>query len=211
MAGARGTTCQRSHALPQLCDDRGGPVGRRDERQTHFTLVLDGQRRTRTWRPLPVGRQCGRRHSSVRTAVALLAHVGDSQATSVGWRFAFRPMAAGRTKLMLTHTAHLSAHWDEYGPGAAGVGWELTLLGLAIHVARSSAAMPDEVRFFHFACGKGVHRGQQRRMGEGVGRGRNAAGGRRRGGQAHDRVLHRRICRACLRVGRGWTSTLRYS
>ena len=54
---------------------------------------------------------------------------------------------ASRTKLMLTHTAHLSAHWDEYGPGAAGVGWELTLLGLAIHIARSSAGMPDESAF----------------------------------------------------------------
>ena len=54
---------------------------------------------------------------------------------------------AGRTKLTLTHTAHLSAHWDEYGPGAAGVGWELTLLGLAIHVSRSNAGMPDEAAF----------------------------------------------------------------
>ena len=26
-------------------------------------------------------------------------------------------------RLILTHTAHLSGHWDQYGPGAVGVGW----------------------------------------------------------------------------------------
>ena len=41
----------------------------------------------------------------------------------------------GHVRLMLTHTAHLSEHWGEYGPGAAGVGWELGLMGLAIHLA----------------------------------------------------------------------------
>ena len=54
---------------------------------------------------------------------------------------------AGRAKLTLTHTAHLSQHWDDYGPGAAGVGWELTLLGLAVHLSQSSDAMPDEAAF----------------------------------------------------------------
>ena len=36
---------------------------------------------------------------------------------------------AGRARLTLTHTAHLSQHWDHYGPGAAGVGWEMGLVG----------------------------------------------------------------------------------
>ncbi len=42
---------------------------------------------------------------------------------------------AGHARLTLTHTAHLSEHWDEYGPGATGVGWEMGLLGLALHLA----------------------------------------------------------------------------
>ena len=55
---------------------------------------------------------------------------------------------AGRARLTLTHTAHLSDHWREYGPGAAGVGWDLGLLGLAIHVARPSEPKLDEAAFF---------------------------------------------------------------
>ena len=40
-------------------------------------------------------------------------------------------------RLTLTHTAHLSEHWGEYGPGAVGVGWELGLLGLAMYLTHT--------------------------------------------------------------------------
>ena len=53
----------------------------------------------------------------------------------------------GRARLALTHTALLSEHWGEYGPGAVGVGWELGLLGLASHVAQPSAAKLDEATY----------------------------------------------------------------
>ena len=54
---------------------------------------------------------------------------------------------AGGARLALTHTALLSPHWDEYGPGAAGVGWEMGLLGLAMHLAQPAAPKPDEAAF----------------------------------------------------------------
>ena len=53
----------------------------------------------------------------------------------------------GRARLTLTHTAHLSDHWYEYGPGAVGVGWELGLMGLAFHLTQPTAPQPDEVEF----------------------------------------------------------------
>ncbi len=54
---------------------------------------------------------------------------------------------AGRARLTLTHTAHLSPHWDEYGAGATGIGWEMGLLGLALHLADPAAPKPDEAAF----------------------------------------------------------------
>ena len=54
---------------------------------------------------------------------------------------------AGRARLTLTHTARLSPHWDEYGPGATGIGWEMGLLGLALHLADPTAPKPDEAAF----------------------------------------------------------------
>ena len=54
---------------------------------------------------------------------------------------------SGSARLTLTQTAHLSEHWDEFGPGAVGVGWELGLLGLAIHLEHPDAPKPDEADF----------------------------------------------------------------
>ena len=58
-----------------------------------------------------------------------------------------RDDGAGRARLTLTHTARLSEHWDTYGPGAVGVGWEMGLLGLAMHLAQPTAPKPDEAAF----------------------------------------------------------------
>ena len=61
---------------------------------------------------------------------------------------------AGGARLTLTHTQHVSKHWDEYGPGAVGVGWEAGLLGLAIHLAQPAATMPDPAAFAASKDGK---------------------------------------------------------
>lgn len=61
---------------------------------------------------------------------------------------------AGRARLTLTHTMRPSDHWDTYGPGATGVGWEFGLLGLALHVADPKAPKPDEAAFAASADGR---------------------------------------------------------
>ena len=61
---------------------------------------------------------------------------------------------AARARLTLTHTARLSEHWDEYGPGATGVGWELGLLGLAVHITQPTEPKPDESTFATSPDGK---------------------------------------------------------
>ena len=50
-----------------------------------------------------------------------------------------------RTRLVLEHTAHVDPErWTEFGPGAVGVGWDLGLLGLYLHVTTGGAATPEE-------------------------------------------------------------------
>lgn len=45
--------------------------------------------------------------------------------------------AADRTRLELEHIMLVDdgGHWEQFGPGATGVGWDLGLMGLAIHLA----------------------------------------------------------------------------
>ena len=47
---------------------------------------------------------------------------------------------AGATELCLRHAVDDDEHWATYGPGAVGVGWELALLGLAIHLGTGGPA-----------------------------------------------------------------------
>ena len=54
---------------------------------------------------------------------------------------------AGRARLTLSHTALLSPHWDEFGSGAVGVGWEMGLLGLALYLAQPDEPKLDEEEF----------------------------------------------------------------
>lgn len=41
---------------------------------------------------------------------------------------------AHRARFTLEHTVPVDEHWSEYGPSAVGVGWDLGLLGLTLHL-----------------------------------------------------------------------------
>lgn len=72
----------------------------------------------------------------------------------------------GASRLTLTHTAHISPHWEQFGPGAVGVGWELGLLGLALYLGDPEAEKIDENVFAASPEGKAFSRGSATRWGE---------------------------------------------
>ena len=62
------------------------------------------------------------------------------------------------TTLQIEHIAHVGdVDWKEFGPGAVGIGWDMMLLGLALHLssgehldpeaAAAWSASPDGLRF----------------------------------------------------------------
>jgi uncharacterized protein YndB with AHSA1/START domain len=56
------------------------------------------------------------------------------------------PEPDGRARLELEHIARADETiWDQFGPGATGVGWDMALLGLAMHLAGEPDQNPDEV------------------------------------------------------------------
>lgn len=53
--------------------------------------------------------------------------------------------AGERTRFELEHVAHVDDKmWAEFGPGATGVGWDSTLLGLAMHLTPGVKAITPE-------------------------------------------------------------------
>jgi uncharacterized protein YndB with AHSA1/START domain len=71
------------------------------------------------------------------------------QALAVTWEYGgqvswvhvtLSPVSERATLLQLEHIAHVpDALWAQYGPGAAGVGWDSSLMGLALHLASGEA------------------------------------------------------------------------
>src|SRR5690606_5560797 len=53
------------------------------------------------------------------------------------------PKGAGST-LKLSHICPVDDHWKKYGAGASGVGWDLGLFGLAVHLLGDGAERLDE-------------------------------------------------------------------
>ena len=129
-----------------------------------WDAVTNGERLPRWFLPISGELVLGGRYQldgnagGVITACARPSHLALTWefGGDVSWvevRFAERGAGA---RLALTHTAHLSEHWDTYGPGAVGVGWELALMGLAIHLAQPAAPKPDEAAFAASPDGKAL-------------------------------------------------------
>jgi uncharacterized protein YndB with AHSA1/START domain len=52
----------------------------------------------------------------------------------------------GRAHLALEHVAYVDDdRWQQFGPGAVGVGWDLALMGLDLHLASGTAVDPEAV------------------------------------------------------------------
>lgn len=53
---------------------------------------------------------------------------------NVSWVNVTLAPESGGTRLELEHIAHIDPHWEKFGPGATGVGWDLALYGLELHL-----------------------------------------------------------------------------
>ena len=57
--------------------------------------------------------------------------------------------AKNGTTLELAHEAHVEpGRWEQFGPGAVGVGWDLGLVGLGLHLESGAAVDPEEALAF---------------------------------------------------------------
>lgn len=54
------------------------------------------------------------------------------------------PDGARGTHLLLEHVVPVDAHWEKFGSGAVGVGWDLALMGLSRHIEDGSTVDPTE-------------------------------------------------------------------
>ena len=146
-----------------------------------WDAVTSGERIPRWFLPISGDLEPGGRYRLEGNAGGVIAACEPPSHLALTWEFGgdvswvevrLSSDGAGRPRLTLTHIARLSPHWDEYGPGATGVGWEMGLLGLALHIDNPAATKLDEAAFAASRDGKALITGSS----EGWGRAAVAAG-----------------------------------
>jgi len=50
---------------------------------------------------------------------------------------------AQRSRFELQHIAHMDDHWDQFGPGAVGMGYDGALVGLSVHLSTGATVEPS--------------------------------------------------------------------
>lgn len=58
-----------------------------------------------------------------------------------------------RSRLSLSHIAHPDEHWEQFGPGATGIGWDLAFLGLQLHLSSEMDRPEDAAEWTTSAAG----------------------------------------------------------
>lgn len=121
-----------------------------------WLAVTDSERIPRWFMPISGDLKLGGRYQLQGNASGLITACEQASHFALTWEFGGDVSwvevrcAADKAEgawLTLTHTSHLSEHWDKYGPGAVGVGWELAFMGLALYLATPTKPKLDEATF----------------------------------------------------------------
>lgn len=138
---ARGVVLERSYdtTAENLWDAVTNP-----ERLKHGGMVVSGELKL------------GGRYQIEGNAEGTITECDPPRTFSLTWEFGgemswvevhITPEGDARSRLKLSHIALLDDEWwPKYGPGAAGIGWDLGMLGLA-HLLDTGADSIDEAAF----------------------------------------------------------------
>ena len=77
-----------------------------------------------------------------------------------------RSEGTGHSHLEIKHVALVSEHWHLYGPGAVGVGWEMGLLGMELHLSWPNEPKLDAATFHTSPAGRELISGSSTAWGQ---------------------------------------------
>jgi len=125
--------------------------------------LTDGRRLARWFLPVTGNLEAGGNFRLEGNASGTILECRPSECFSVTWEFGsdtswleVRVADEGENtaRLTLVHTQRPFGFWRRFGPGATGVGWEMALIGFAIHLADRKASLPDDSVFTDNANGR---------------------------------------------------------
>ena len=121
-----------------------------------WDAVTSAERIPRWFLPVSGRLELGGRYQLEGNAGGTISHCERPSHLGLTWEFGddvswvearLRNDGISRSRLAITHTALLSDHWHEFGPGAVGVGWEMGLLGMELHLTQPDEPKLDAATF----------------------------------------------------------------
>lgn len=119
-----------------------------------WDACTSAERLARWFLPVEGELRVGGRYRLEGNAEGVVESCDPPHAFSATWEFAgtvswitvrFSAVDEGRARFVLEHVAHVDDDlWAQFGPGATGIGWDLSLLGLAHHLADPGSRFDSE-------------------------------------------------------------------
>jgi uncharacterized protein YndB with AHSA1/START domain len=136
----------------------GAPTKLTVARRTYLTdqadlwdALTNADRLPRWFLPVSGDLQVGGRYQLKGNAGGVIERCKEPESFAVTWEFGamvtwlevtLSPDGDG-TRLELAHEAHVDpGMWGQFGPGAVGVGWDLALMGLGLHLQSGASVDP---------------------------------------------------------------------
>lgn len=107
-----------------------------------WDAVTNRERLARFFAPVSGELQLGGRYQVEGNAGGTITECIPLKGFAATWEFGggrswievrFSPAGEDRARLTLTHYCPVDDHWEKFGPGAVGIGWDLALVGLEAH------------------------------------------------------------------------------
>lgn len=127
-----------------------------------WDAVTNPERLPRWFAPVSGDLKLGGRYQVERNAAGTITECRPRRFVAATWEFGGETSwielrlqdVDRRCRLLLTHICPVNDHWETYGAGATGLGWDFGLVGLAAHVATSNAVRAEGEIFMASAEGK---------------------------------------------------------
>lgn len=124
-----------------------------------WDAVTNPDRIPRWFLPISGDLRLGGRYQLHGNASGEITACDPPHAFNVTWEFGgqiswlnvrLTSLADGGTQLRLEHIAHVPEElWDQFGPGAVGVGWDLAIFGLGRYLETKASVDPKQASEFH--------------------------------------------------------------